>query len=102
MLHRRGGRIMMMLYKCKWCGQLFLKKHNKEQYCSKRCRHESQLESKRKYQNEYNRRNKTYNTRNYNLTRLGSKGTSSRTKPKKNFDDELRSIKQEKRLLGLS
>ena len=92
----------MRLYKCRWCGKLFFKEHNKEMYCSPHCKRESQLQSKRKYQNEYNRRNKTYNTRNYNLTRLGSKGTSSRTHPKDDFNEELRSVRMEKRMLGLS
>jgi hypothetical protein len=29
---------------CKWCGKEFIKKHNREMYCSHDCRHYAKLE----------------------------------------------------------
>ena len=91
---------MILLEKCQYCGKLFIKKHNANKYCSHHCKHESQLESKRRYINKRNIR-KSCNTRIKNITELGSWGTSSTSHRKENFDDELRSIKSEMRILRI-
>ncbi len=91
---------MMFLEKCNYCGHLFVKKHNAMKYCCEHCRHESTLESKRKYINKRNVR-KNHNTRIKNLTELGSLGTSSSYHPKKDFDEEYRSIRSQMRMLRI-
>ena len=90
----------MMLGKCNYCGKLYIKKHNANKYCSNHCRHESSLESKRRYINKRNTR-KSYNTRIKNITELGSLGTSSTCHRKPDFDDEYRSIRSEMRMLRI-
>lgn len=46
---------------CKWCGSLFNKKHNREEYCSEKCRCEGNKENGRnrfrKYYKKYGKRN---------------------------------------------
>lgn len=37
-------------YTCKYCGKPFLKKHNKEMYCSDECRKMARLDQAAKYQ----------------------------------------------------
>ena len=91
---------MIILAKCQYCGKLYIKKHNANKYCSKECKHESQLESKRKYINKRNLR-KSYNTRIKNITELGSLGTSSTCHRKESFEDELRSIRSQIRILRI-
>ena len=91
---------MKILEKCNYCGHLFIRKQNAEKYCSGHCRHEAQLESKRKYANKRNIR-KNYNTRVKNLTTLGSWGTSSTSHPRKTFEEEHRSIKREMKHLRI-
>ena len=90
----------MILEKCRYCGKLFIKKSNAEKYCSQHCKHESTLESKRKYINKRNLR-KSYNTRIKNITELGSWGTSSTSHMKQSFEDEIRSIKAEMKILRI-
>ena len=91
-----------MLYKCKWCGCLFEKLHNKQQYCCDECRYQARLESKRRYINKRMARDKLYNTRRYNVTRLGSMGTNTRSHPIPDFERERESVRQELKMLGLS
>ena len=91
---------MMMMGKCRYCGKLFIKKSNANQYCTEHCKHESALESKRKYINRRNIR-KSCNTRIKNITELGSWGTSSTSHRKDSFEEEIRSIKSEMRLLRI-
>lgn len=91
-----------MLYKCKWCGCLFEKLHNKQQYCCDECRHQARLESKRRYIHKRMARDKLYNTRRYNVTRLGSLGTNTRSHPIQDFERERESVRQELKMLGLS
>ena len=92
--------MMKMLEKCNYCGKLFIKKGNANRYCSQSCKHESQLESKRRYSNKRNIR-KSCNTRIKNITELGSWGTSSTSHRKPNFNDELRSVKAQIRMLRI-
>lgn len=91
---------MIILEKCRYCGHLFIRKQNAEKYCSGHCKHEAQLESKRKYINNRNKR-KNHNTRIKNLTELGSLGTHSSYHPKKDFEAEHRSIKAQMRMLRI-
>ena len=94
--------MIRMLYKCKWCGCLFEKLHNKQQYCCDECRYQARLESKRRYIHKRMARDKLYNTRRYNVTRLGSMGTNTRSHPIPDFERERESVRQELKMLGLS
>ena len=47
-------------------------------------------------------RDKLYNTRRYNVTRLGSMGTNTRSHPIQDFERERESVRQELKMLGLS
>ena len=85
---------MMRVEKCSYCGALFIKKSNAQKLCSQHCRHESQLESKRKYSNKRNLE-KHYNTRRVNLTTLGSLGTISSSHRNPNEKEETRIIKSQ-------
>lgn len=48
---------MRVLKKCKWCGKLFEKQHNREEYCCDDCRRYARMEQKaewiRNYRKEY-------------------------------------------------
>ena len=91
---------MLILERCRWCGELFIRKSNAEKYCCSECRYQSRLESKRKYINNRNLK-KTYNTRTKNLTTLGSWGTDSSYHRKNDFHDEYVSIKKQMRFLKI-
>ncbi len=91
-----------MISKCKWCGKLYLKKTNAEQYCSNHCKRQAKLESKRNYINKRNKSGYVYNTRIKNLTTLGSLGTSSSSKCKASFNEEYVSIRKEMKRVGLN
>ncbi|MBQ6345151.1 MAG: hypothetical protein IJI96_03450 [Methanobrevibacter sp.] len=88
----------MLVEKCRYCGKLFIRKHNAEKYCSQHCRYEAHLESNRKYINKRNRQ-RTYNTRVKNLTTLGSKGTISSPHRNLDFKQEARIIKSQLRMI---
>ncbi len=88
----------MLVEKCRYCGRLFIKRSNAEKYCSQVCKHERQLESKREYINKRNL-NKCYNTRVRNLTTLGSKGTITSPHRNPSFNEELRIIKSQLKLI---
>lgn len=92
---------MLFIEKCAYCGNLFIKKTNATKYCSEKCKHESKLESKRKYINNRNLKEKFYNTRIKNITTLGSFGTSSTSKRKSSFKEEYKSIQSEMKMLKL-
>ena len=81
---------------------LFEKLHNKQQYCCDECRYQARLESKRRYIHKRMARDKLYNTRRYNVTRLGSMGTNTRSHPIQDFERERESVRQELKMLGLS
>lgn len=90
---------MLILEKCNYCGELFIKKSNANKYCSENCSHEAQLESKRRHINKRNIKEKHYNTRVKNLTTLGSLGTSSTCHRKLDFEEEARSIQRMRKFL---
>lgn len=86
--------------KCSYCGSFFVKKSNAQKYCSEHCKHEAQLESKRKYINKRNLK-KQFNTRIKNLTTLGSLGTDCSYHMKSDFSDEAKSVKSQLRMLRI-
>lgn len=88
----------MLIEKCRYCGRLFIKKHNAEKYCSQHCKYEAHLESNRKSANKRNKQ-RTYNTRTRNITVLGSLGTISSPHRNPNFDVESRIIKSQLRMI---
>lgn len=101
-LQKQLDFIQNMISKCRWCGKLYLKKTNAEQYCSNYCKSQAKLESKRNYINKRNKSNYQYNTRVKNLVTLGSLGTSSSCKCKSSFSEEHISIRKELKRLGLN
>lgn len=90
----------MLVYKCRYCGNLFIKHNNAEKYCTEHCRHEAHLESKRKSENKRNLQ-RQHNTKIKNLTTLGSKGTISSPHRNPNFKEEHRIIKSQLRMMKL-
>lgn len=39
-----GGQSTFITRRCKWCGKIFFKKHNRETYCTPKCNYYAQLE----------------------------------------------------------
>lgn len=91
---------MRIIDKCRWCGNLYIKKSNAQKYCSNHCKREAKKENDRNYANKHNQR-KHHNTRVKNLITLGSWGTSSTSHRRKDFYDEYKSIRSEFKMLKL-
>lgn len=92
--------LLEIMEKCDYCGQLYIRKNNAQKYCSLHCKHEAQLESKRRYINNRNLQ-KHYNTRVKSITELGSLGTTSSCHRKSSFEEEIRSIRRMKKMLRI-
>lgn len=90
----------MLVEKCKYCGNLFVKTSNASKYCSDHCKHEAQLESKRRSANKRNLK-RHYNTRIKNLTTLGSMGTISSEHRNPSFKEEAKIIKSQLKLIRI-
>ena len=41
-----GGQSTFITRRCKWCGKIFFKKHNRETYCSSKCKKYAHQEQK--------------------------------------------------------
>lgn len=88
---------------CKYCGKKFRKNHNREMYCSERCRQNARREQKAKYQ----AKRRLLIKRNiliideYKKYGLGSYGTSKDGHRKSNFSQEYRAIQKEMKRIGL-
>lgn len=50
-----GGQSTFITRRCKWCGKIFFKKHNRETYCSSKCKKYARLEQKAIFANKYRR-----------------------------------------------
>ena len=49
---------IIKLKKCNWCGSEFIKKHNRQMYCSDYCQKHSRAEKNRSYFRKYYHKNK--------------------------------------------
>ncbi len=88
------------LSKCKWCGKLFEKQHNNQVCCSRECQDKRNQESSANSSMRHYYRHKVGNVNRKAITSLGSKGTSSTTKPKEDFEEEHKSIINEAKRIG--
>lgn len=89
------------LSKCKWCGRLYIKEYNNQACCSRECQDKLTAENSAKSSMRHYYRHKLGNTSRKAITSLGSKGTSSTSKPKDDFYEEHKSLLSEARRLGL-
>ena len=87
---------------CKWCGKPFKKKYNQQVCCSSECQGNLTRENSAKSSMRHYYRHKVGNTNKKAITSLGSKGTSSTTKPKENAEDEHEWAVKEARRLGFN
>ena len=87
--------------KCKWCGKEYEKRYNNQACCSRECQEKLTAENSAKSSHKHYHRHKIGNTSRKAITSLGSKGTSSTTKPKDTFEEEHKSLMNEARRLGL-
>lgn len=87
---------------CKWCGKPFKKKYNQQVCCSSECQGNLTRENSAKSSMRHYYRHKVGNTNKKAITSLGSKGTSSTTKPKENAKDEHQWAVKEARRLGFN
>lgn len=90
------------LSKCKWCGKIYEKEYNNQACCSKECQDKLTAENSAKASMRHYYRHKVGNVNKKAITSLGSKGTSSTTKPKDSFEKEHKSLISEARRLGLN
>lgn len=91
-----------MISTCKWCGKEYEKQHNNQACCSKECQDNLTRENSAKSSMRHYYKHKVGNTNKKAITSLGSKGTSSTTKPKESFEDEHKSLVNEAKRLGLN
>ena len=89
--------------KCKYCGKLFVKKHNREVYCSEQCRDYAVKEQKARYQakRRLKIKRKELVLDEYQTSGMGSYGTSCTGHMKDNFEDEYKAVRREMQRLGL-
>lgn len=90
-----------MLYKiiklktCKWCGEEFIKNHNREEYCCDKHRKYARQEQKL----EYNRKYRKQIIKDDNYYGLGSGGLGAHMH--ENINIEILKIRKEKERLGI-
>lgn len=94
--------IILKINKCKWCGKPFKKKYNQQVCCSKECQDKLTAENSCKSSMKHYYKHKVGNTNKKAITALGSKGTSSTSKPKESFEDEHEWAMKEARRIGLN
>lgn len=88
-----------MISTCKWCGKEYEKTSNRQVCCSKECQDNLTRENSAKSSMKHYYKHKIGNTNKKAITSLGSKGTSSTTKPKESFEDEHEwAVKEAKRI----
>lgn len=87
---------------CKWCGKPFNKKYNQQVCCSKACQDKLTAENSAKSSRKHYYKNKVGNTNKKAITTLGSKGTSSTSKPKESFEEEHEWAMKEAKRIGFN
>ncbi|MGN0176124.1 MAG: hypothetical protein ACI388_07995 [Methanobrevibacter sp.] len=86
------------LYKCKYCGKLFIKLENKKMYCSSECASKSTQDNKAKYQRK---RRKLINSGELVSNETHKIGTVYFPEKIGDWVDELKRIKYAKRKAGI-
>lgn len=84
--------------KCKYCGKEFIKKHNRQMYCSKECKCKSTQDNKAKYQRK---RRKLINKGELISNETQKLGTVYFPNEIGNWDKERQYIKRAQRSVGL-
>ncbi|AMK16309.1 phage-related protein [Methanobrevibacter olleyae] len=92
---------MIVLSKCEWCGQLFIKKSNRQVCCSKECQDNKRREIWAKSSMRYYYKHKQGNVNKKALTMLGSKGTSCSCHRNEDFNKEFWSVRSELKRLKI-
>lgn len=87
---------------CKWCGKPFKKKYNQQVCCSSECQGNLTRENSAKSSMKHYYKHKVGNTNKKTITALGSKGTSSTSKPKESFEDEHEWAMKEAKRIGFN
>lgn len=89
--------------KCKYCGKLFVKKHNREVYCSKDCRRNALREQKARYQakRRLKIKRKELILPEHQISGMGSYGTSCTGHMRSSFEEEYRAVQREMQRIGL-
>jgi predicted nucleic acid-binding Zn ribbon protein len=82
--------------KCAYCGQVFKKKHNRQIYCSDKCRYEANKEKDRIRHIRYYHKNKNR----INQTKIGTRTIGSKRNPDTKRESEI--IQNEIERIGLT
>ena len=95
LLHKKppGGQSTFITRRCKWCGKIFFKKHNRETYCSSKCKKYAHQEQKAIFANKYRRQ---YHKKEC----LGTSGLSKHRR--QDYNQEYQAIQKEKKRLKIS
>lgn len=88
-----GGQSTFITRHCKWCGKKFFKKHNRETYCSSKCKKYAHQEQKAIFANKYRRK---YHKKEC----LGTSGLSKHRR--QDYNQEYQAIQNEKKRLKIS
>ena len=88
-----GGQSTFITRRCKWCGKIFFKKHNRETYCSSNCKKYAHQEQKAIFANKYRRQ---YHKKEC----LGTSGLSKHRR--QDYNQEYQAIQKEKKRLKIS
>lgn len=88
---------------CKYCGKPFTKTHNRQVYCSDKCRLNARREQKARYQAKRRKKikQKLLIVDEYKKYNLGSYGTSANGHRKSKFSQEYIAIQKEMKRIGL-
>ena len=81
--------------KCKWCGNTFTKKHNRQVYCTKKCAKEAKKEQDQKHRLRWVNKNKET----LYQTQLGTRTIGPHKNP--NDEKEAEIVQNEIRRIGL-
>ena len=87
------GQSTFITRRCKWCGKIFFKKHNRETYCSSKCKKYAHQEQKAIFANKYRRQ---YHKKEC----LGTSGLSKHRR--QDYNQEYQAIQKEKKRLKIS
>ncbi len=83
---------MVKVFKCQYCGALFVKTHNRQVYCSDNCRHYGRRELKTEWQRQFRKK--------YGVKPTLGTGELGVT-PRDDIWSELRTVEKEMRKRGL-
>lgn len=92
--------IYLKMSKCKWCGKLYEKEYNNQACCSKECQEKLTAENSAKSSMKHYYKHKIGNINKKAITSLGSKGTTSSSKPKETPEEEHEWAMKEAKRIG--